>query len=154
MAGAAEPQEVAQCAQALCEAFQDTDGHTCSVGIALSGKDVKDMSQLSHRADKALYRAKLAGKQRFEFYEGMVAEQLPVRAQGDDATRVVNRCAVALLTSEALAVGMDEALREVAQYYRASQGLRHAGGHAGAGVVGDYCWCAPGCEASVAGAYR
>lgn len=148
MAGAAEPQEVAQRAQALCEAFQDADGHTCSVGIALSGKDVKDMSQLSHRADKALYRAKLAGKQRFEFYEGMVAEQLPVRAQGDDATRVVNRCAVALLTSEALAVGMDEALREVAQYYRASRACVMQADMQARELWESYCWCAPGCEAS------
>lgn len=148
MTGTVEPQEVAQRAQALCEAFEAADGHTCSIGIALSGKDMRDISQLSHRADKALYRAKLAGKQRFEFYEGMVAEQLSPRARGDDATRVINRCAVALLTSDALAVGMDEALREVAQYYHASRACVMQADIQANELWESYCWCAPGCEPS------
>ena len=148
MTGTVEPQEVAQRAQALCQTFEAADGHTCSIGIALSDKDVGDISQLSHRADKALYRAKLAGKQRFEFYEGMVTEQIASRARGDDATRVINRCAVALLTSEVLAVGMDEALREVAQYYHASRACAMQTDLQAKVLWESFCWCAPGCDPS------
>lgn len=146
MAGGATPEAVARRAGALCEAFEEADGHTCSVGIALAGQDVDSISELSHRADKALYRAKLAGKHRYEFYEGMVAEHLASKGRGDDASQLVKRCAVALLTSEALALGMDEVLREVAQYYRASRAYVMQTNPKGDQIRETYSWCAPGHE--------
>ena len=149
MAGGATAEDVAQRAGALCEAFEGEDGHTCSVGIAMSGKGADTISELSHRADKALYRAKLAGKHRFEFYEGMVAEHLSGQGRGDDAGQVLKRCAVALLASDALAVGMDEVLREIAQYYRADRAYVMQLNADTGEMFETYSWCAPGCEPPV-----
>ncbi|MCP3938076.1 MAG: bifunctional diguanylate cyclase/phosphodiesterase [Actinomycetia bacterium] len=48
---------------------------SCSVGVAISGDDVKSSGELVRRADLAMYRAKGLGKARWELYQPEVDEE-------------------------------------------------------------------------------
>ena len=50
-----------------------------SVGAAIYGRDTFDIDVLLHRADSALYRAKLAGRGRFSFYDETIDRQMQER---------------------------------------------------------------------------
>ncbi|WP_280152700.1 EAL domain-containing protein [Piscinibacter sp. XHJ-5] len=50
-----------------------------SVGAAIYGRDTADIEELLHRADSALYRAKVAGRGRFSFYDETIDRQLQER---------------------------------------------------------------------------
>jgi diguanylate cyclase (GGDEF)-like protein len=50
-----------------------------SVGAAIYGRDTADIDELLHRADSALYRAKVAGRGRFSFYDETIDRQLQER---------------------------------------------------------------------------
>lgn len=62
------------------------DGHptvSCgvSVGAALFGTDARDIEQLLHKADLALYRAKTAGRGGFSFYDAELDRELQARRE-------------------------------------------------------------------------
>ncbi len=48
---------------------------SCSVGIAVSGDEIKDAAELVRRADLAMYRAKALGKARWERYRADLDEE-------------------------------------------------------------------------------
>jgi diguanylate cyclase (GGDEF)-like protein len=52
-----------------------------SVGAALFGTDAKDIEQLLHKADLALYRAKTAGRGGFSFYDAELDRELQARRE-------------------------------------------------------------------------
>lgn len=53
---------------------------TCSIGIATYPADGKTAEEIMHRADAAMYKAKESGRNRFQFYNSEINEQLKYRA--------------------------------------------------------------------------
>ncbi len=74
------------------------DGHTmrvnCSVGVAVFPQDVDTPEQLMERADAAMYRAKQGGRNRCQFFNEEIHEQLVER------TRIETELASALQRDE------------------------------------------------------
>ena len=120
--------EIKRTARALCDVFIDVEGIpsatqlTCSVGVSELNAAVPTLHALYKGADMALHRAKLAGKHRFELYDGnasnVPASGLSMR-KGADMTSVLLRCMTALLTEGTFLESMDVVLSELAGYYQA-----------------------------------
>ena len=148
MMGAPSREQIAKCAQAMCDAFENLerpdggDRPTCSVGIALVENGVDDIAELSRRADQALYRAKLAGKHRHAFYQDDQRAAAEPRGKAGDISSVLVRCTTALLT-EPLPTAMDVLLGELALYYRAERAFVLTVG-ADALLEERFIWCARG----------
>lgn len=119
MRGDVTPEEAAARAGMLCKRFEENTKQTCSVGIAQSGPDTPNIGVLCRAAEQAMYRAKLEGKDRYAFYKGEGAKKPLPELRSSDAQLVLNRCALALLTSDNDQKGIEETLREILQYYRA-----------------------------------
>lgn len=119
MRGDVTPEEAAARAGMLCKRFEENSKQTCSVGIAQAGPDTPNIGVLCRAAEQAMYRAKLEGKHRYVFYEGEKAKTSIPALRSCDAQLTLNRCVLALLTSENDQEGTEETLREILQYYRA-----------------------------------
>lgn len=108
----------------LGQAFGES-GSTFSAGIATWERNVVSITDLIKRADNALYKSKLEGKHRSEFYgdfPGISIMQFQrTMPSSPDSMALLNQCAIALLTSDALLVGVDEALTIMAGYYDADR---------------------------------
>jgi diguanylate cyclase (GGDEF)-like protein len=59
------------------EVHGDTHQVTASVGIAAYPLDGHDVQELINRADSAMYRAKQAGRNRFEFHASALSARFP-----------------------------------------------------------------------------
>lgn len=153
-------ESITNCSKVLIDAFDDFElplgsvRPTCSVGIAQVDSETKNLDELSRRADNALYRAKLAGKHRFEYYEARPtadngapgAPGTPgARGRASDSTSVMLRCTTALLT-EPLPAAMDVVLRETASYYHAERAYVLQLDEAGKTIRERYTWHSPGAQ--------
>ena len=80
--GSTHDNDIAEIADRVCQAISDpfiVSANeiviSCSVGIAISGPEVGDSTELVRRADLAMYRAKGLGKARWERYRADIDEE-------------------------------------------------------------------------------
>ncbi|MEG2387995.1 MAG: sensor domain-containing diguanylate cyclase [Clostridia bacterium] len=113
---------VTERADMLLERFSAGDARMgCSIGIAVTGEGGRTLGELSARADKALYRAKLAGKRQYQFFNARRADDVLVDRHGEDANAVLLRCTLNLITAPTLGEAMEGVLRELGVFYRADR---------------------------------